>query len=281
MVYAHLPAIRELASDGVEAVALCEPNEPKRALVADNFGIGQRFADFDAMLASTALDGVVIASPHVYHYQQARGALERGLHVLVEKPMTLRASEARALVQLAEAKQRVLLVDYPWNFAPHARWAKQQLLDGAIGPLRCVASHFSSSAAVLMRPGTLTDEQRETHGSLAFPPEPETYADARLAGGGQGQTQTTHAAGLLLWLADLELEHVSALMASHTYPVDVVNALSFRSRDGVLGTLVSLGTVPPGFPPRHDVGRRAVELVAAAYASAVEDGRPVSIDELA
>lgn len=340
MVFAHLPAIRDVAD--AQAVAVCEPHPAKLAAAADAFHIDARFADFEQMLTETELDGVVIASPHVFHYPQARTALLRGLHVLVEKPMTLKATEARDLVALAADRQRVLLVDYPWNYAAHCRWAKAQLESGAIGAVKCVASQFSSSAAVLMRPVPLSDEQRATHGSLALAPELSAYADPQLAGGGQGQTQTTHAAGLVLWLADLEVSRVSAFMAADGYPVDVINAASFACRDGTLGSLTSLGTVPPGFPLRHDVwvygdkgyiyldaqrgaatlvqssteetyatgdsgtyptdaairnfveaiqggapvgssgdiGRRSVELVAAAYESARRGGQPVSVDDL-
>lgn len=58
------------------------------------------------MLARVEMDGVVISSPHVLHFEHASAALARGCHVLVEKPMTTTARDARELVQLATKAER-------------------------------------------------------------------------------------------------------------------------------------------------------------------------------
>ena len=50
------------------------------------------------------LDAVLVTSPHTLHYEHARLALQRGLHVLCEKPMCTRGEDARELVRLAEAR---------------------------------------------------------------------------------------------------------------------------------------------------------------------------------
>ena len=49
------------------------------------------------------MDGVVISSPHVLHFEHASAALAKGCHVLVEKPLTTNAADARALVAAAKA----------------------------------------------------------------------------------------------------------------------------------------------------------------------------------
>ncbi len=56
--------------------------------------------DYNIMLAKEMLDGV-IATSHTSHYQIARYCLKHDLHMMLEKPMTLYACEARELVQLA------------------------------------------------------------------------------------------------------------------------------------------------------------------------------------
>ena len=91
----HLPQLT--ARDDVEMAALCRLGRAELTEVRDRFGF--RFATEDYReLLDQPLDAVVISSPHGLHYQHAKAALERGLHVMVEKPMTLRASEAWELV---------------------------------------------------------------------------------------------------------------------------------------------------------------------------------------
>ncbi len=77
------------------------------------------------------LDAVAIASPVSTHFELARRALERGLHVLVEKPLCIRSEEGEALVAIAARQNRVLMVDHTLLYrAPAARSAR---CDRAIG----------------------------------------------------------------------------------------------------------------------------------------------------
>src|SRR5207249_10358643 len=62
------------------------------------------YTDYDRMLAEAALDAVLICTPHALHGPQAAAALERGLHVLVEKPLALTAREAEGLAARADRK---------------------------------------------------------------------------------------------------------------------------------------------------------------------------------
>ena len=56
------------------------------------------------MLDQVPMDGVVISSPHVLHYEHAVASLARGCHVLVEKPLTTTAADARDL--MAQGRRR-------------------------------------------------------------------------------------------------------------------------------------------------------------------------------
>ena len=63
---------------------------------SETFGIERGFEDYREMLDAVPMDGVVVSSPHVLHYEHASAALEKGCHVLVEKPLTTTARDARA-----------------------------------------------------------------------------------------------------------------------------------------------------------------------------------------
>ena len=73
--------------------------------------------DWQAMF-SVGLDAIVVATPAETHYPIIKAALQQGIHVLAEKPLTLTVAEARELCTLAEASQVQLVVDHTYLFHP-------------------------------------------------------------------------------------------------------------------------------------------------------------------
>ena len=110
----HLPELQK--NPGCELVAVNRLGAAELAQVRSAFKVDQGFEDYREMLAKVPMDGVVIASPHVLHFEHVKAALEAGCHVLVEKPMATTAADARALVDLASRRGRQILVPYGWNF---------------------------------------------------------------------------------------------------------------------------------------------------------------------
>lgn len=84
-------------------------------------------------LFQMGLDAIVIATPPPTHYKIAREALEQGLHVLVEKPLTLDTRHAEDLIELAERKNLVLMVGHTFIFNAAVQNLKQLLDSGEIG----------------------------------------------------------------------------------------------------------------------------------------------------
>jgi len=87
------------------------------------------------LFESQEIDAVVIATPVTTHYALAREALRRGKHVLVEKPITSRASEARELIRLADEQRRVLMVDHTFVFTGAVRKIRDMIDAGELGEL--------------------------------------------------------------------------------------------------------------------------------------------------
>src|SRR5438445_4176106 len=98
----HIPVLQ--AIPGVEVTCICglEPEHLRK--VQDKFGIRHATEEYTELLSRQDVDGVVVSSPHRLHYQHAAAALERGFPVMCEKPMVIKASEAKHLVELAEEK---------------------------------------------------------------------------------------------------------------------------------------------------------------------------------
>ncbi len=96
----HVPQLR--ATGRVEIVAACRRDPTKLAMASDALGIPQTYTDWREMLGRAPLDAVVLTTPVHLHTEPTIAALERGLHVLVEKPMALASRDAQAMVDASE-----------------------------------------------------------------------------------------------------------------------------------------------------------------------------------
>ncbi|MBM3457754.1 MAG: Gfo/Idh/MocA family oxidoreductase [Armatimonadetes bacterium] len=238
----HLPILA--ARPDVELTAVCRLGRSELEQVRERFGFRSAYEDADQMLAEVELDAVCVVSPHTLHYRHARAALERGLHVLCEKPMTTRAAEARELVQLAEARGLHLLVPYGWHYKPFVQEAKRQLEQGAIGEIQYVLSHMASPIRRMLEGHRLDEVPGGQAGDLLFAPDPRTWADPEMAGGGYGHAQLSHSTGMLFWLTGLQATEVYARMTAPAARVDLYDALSVQFASGAIGTVSGAGTVP-------------------------------------
>src|SRR5579864_5249176 len=79
------------------------------------------------------VDGVVIATPVRTHYRLAKEALLHGKHVLVEKPLTTSIAEARELIALAKAQERVLMVGHTFEYSPAVNELRKLIQSGDLG----------------------------------------------------------------------------------------------------------------------------------------------------
>jgi predicted dehydrogenase len=89
--------------------------------------------DYDAFLALTDIDAVLLATPPSAHHAMALPALRAGKHVWVEKPLALAAAEGRALVEAARAAGRTLFVDETFLYDPLVGEMKRLIDDGTLG----------------------------------------------------------------------------------------------------------------------------------------------------
>jgi predicted dehydrogenase len=93
-------------------------------------------------------------------------------------------------------------------------------------------------------------------GGVLFEPDPKTWSDPQIAGGGYGHAQLSHSTGLLFWLTGLMANSVYALMTAPDAPVDLYDALSVRFEGGAIGSVSGAGTVPPGGMTSYQVDLR-------------------------
>jgi len=130
---AHLPAFKRIPQ--VEVLALCDIDESKLRKVAEKHGIKKIYTDFEDLLQLEELDGVVIAVPNYLHAPMTIAALQHGKHVLCEKPMAMRASEAREMVKAATQAQKKLMIGFNHRFRPDVQVLKKFIERGELGEI--------------------------------------------------------------------------------------------------------------------------------------------------
>jgi predicted dehydrogenase len=102
---------------------------------ADRFEIPNRHGSYEELVADPAVEAVYVATPHPMHHPNVLLALEAGKPVLVEKPFTMNAVEARELVATARAKGLFLMEAMWTRFLPHVVEIRRLLGEEALGEL--------------------------------------------------------------------------------------------------------------------------------------------------
>jgi myo-inositol 2-dehydrogenase/D-chiro-inositol 1-dehydrogenase len=128
----HALAIARHLPDVIVA-AIAEPRAEAVAALGDLAAGAAVYDTAKQALAHPGLDACIVVTPTDTHAGVVQSALEEGLHVFCEKPLTLDSSESRALGARAADLQRVLQVGFWRRFHPPIAMAKQLLAEGAIG----------------------------------------------------------------------------------------------------------------------------------------------------
>ena len=120
-------------TDGVEVVAVAA-RDPRRARAyAFEHGLPLVLETYDALLASSEIDAVYNPLPNSHHARWTVAALEAGKPVLLEKPFTANADEARRVAEAAERTGLAVMEAFHWRFHPQAERAIELVAEGAVG----------------------------------------------------------------------------------------------------------------------------------------------------
>jgi predicted dehydrogenase len=134
---------------GCRLVAVCDLDRGRAEAVAASHG-ARAYTSLTELLRS-GVDAVSVATPDHAHHDPVSECLEAGAHVFVEKPLTIDPGEARALIRLAEARRRLLIVNYSQRRLPEHRRVGELIASGALGEIAFIESHRWDAAWVPLR----------------------------------------------------------------------------------------------------------------------------------
>jgi len=169
-------------------------------------------------IATSDLDGVIVATHHDALAEIAAACVENGKHVLVEKPAGKNLGEVQAVAEGARRHSRIVKVGFNHRFHPGLMKAHRLVAEGRIGPLMFIRSRYGHG------------------GRLGY--EKEWRCQPEISGGGELIDQGSHLIDLSRWfLGDLGLEYGAATTNFWDIPVDDNCFLALRGTGDTMAWL--------------------------------------------
>jgi len=128
--------VRNFIEQGVQVSYIVDTSQKRQNIAVMQYPAIPVTDDITRVLNDTAVDAVAIALPVERHYETAKCALKAGKHVLIEKPMTDNPETAVELIELADQKNKVLMVDHTFLYTGAVAKIRSLLLEGSLGELR-------------------------------------------------------------------------------------------------------------------------------------------------
>jgi len=120
---------------GAEVACVSDLQDERLALVSKRYPGVRTTRNFVELIDDLSIDAVAIATPVSTHYEFALRALEAGKHVLVEKPLAWNTDQVQHLIDLAQKKNRVLMVDHTFVYNGAVRKIRELVESGTLGEI--------------------------------------------------------------------------------------------------------------------------------------------------
>ncbi len=137
---AHIEALRRIPN--IEVVAVSHPVADEVAQKAKDLGVPNGYADYNEMIEKEEIHAVHICTPNFLHYEMSKTALEKGIHVICEKPLATKTAEAEELVELAKKTGLVNAVHFNLRYYPLVRQMKTMREKGELGEIYSVIGSY-------------------------------------------------------------------------------------------------------------------------------------------
>ncbi|MEA4888573.1 MAG: Gfo/Idh/MocA family oxidoreductase [Clostridiaceae bacterium] len=210
----HAEGVKE--TEGACLYAVCDTNPDRANEVAKELSVPHVFTDYRDLIADSAIDAVIIASPDQDHREMVVNTLNAGKHILCEKPLALTREDCEAIVEAAQKSDRKFMVGQICRYTPGFKQAKEIIDSGAIGELTFIESEYAHDYSSIYARGSWRSDP----------------ARNGVVGGG------CHAVDLLRWIAG-NPDEVVAYSTHKTFasvtPYDDTHIAILKFPNGVIG----------------------------------------------
>ncbi|MFC1979216.1 Gfo/Idh/MocA family protein, partial [Chloroflexota bacterium] len=291
-------------------VAVCDSREAVARETAERFGVPHVYTNYREMLQTETLDVVSVATPPLLHYSMAMDAVAAGKHVLCEKPLAMKAVEAREMLRKASAAGVVHAIDHEFRFLPTNFKIKELVDQGYIGKLNTMNVAVAYSAGSFQKKAKLSRWQsQKSKGGGILLTTAYHYVDlmrywfGEIAGvyarlltvGGRGNTDSDDTYAIVFELTSggmVTMTGTSAAVLGKGNRLEVYGSegtlISERWKLETPGRLLggrkgdsSLSELPlgiPDVPPSDRPQLRAFAAVARRLIKSIRQGTPMSPD---
>ncbi len=186
------------------------------------------FTTYDELFSEN-IDAAIVCSENIRHPEDIDLLASRGIHLLCEKPLAVRAAAAANMVECCRRAGVILMTAFPMRFSAPLQTARRQLQAGNYGKL---------SSAIGVNQGQLPKRHRSW------------FVDPELAGGGAIIDHTAHLADIMRWYTGAEVETVYAIANHilHDEPVETGGLVSLHFSNGVDLSIDCSWSRPDNYP---------------------------------
>ena len=199
-----------------QIVAVMDRNEAVAKAIAEKYHISKYYTDVKQMLDSVSCDAVYIATPVGAHFEQATTALENGVNVFMEKPISLNYAEGAAILETAQKAGKQLTIGYMMGYHNLHRTARNLVQSGKLGQVHSMRMQFT----------------------CWYPDIPGAWRQKKaLGGGGCIMDLAVHCMELFHQITGDEIAECKSYFATSTfsYEVEDTAVILFKSKGGIIG----------------------------------------------
>lgn len=214
---------------GIQVVDLCDINTERLNKKGKQFKNAGLYTDFNEMFSSTKADAVYLAVPHNLHYPIMKKAIENGLHILCEKPITIKTENAFSILEQADKAGVKIAVNYQYRYDRNCYRLVRAVQNNDLGKvnfIRCVV------------PWSRNDDY--------FKASP-WHASKEKSGGGTLITQGSHLLDIILWMCRgsiIKAEGVCRQLKFKESEVEDFCLTEFELEEGILVQFLSTMASP-------------------------------------
>ena len=201
-------------------VALCDSNAGKAEALSKTYGAITVYTDYEKMLKEISAEIVIIATPNGRHADMAIEAMERGFHVLVEKPMCLTEAEGARMIETAKQRKVKLMV------------VKQNRFNAAVALITKAVAEGRLGKIFMIQANVLWNRRNEYYSE-------SDWRGKKKEEGGALYTYASHFIDLMaLWCGKVTETEAAIATKNHEIEIEDCGSALLRFTSGALGTLV-------------------------------------------